>query len=142
LTVDGLGTLERLAPVALIVEDDPLLRMLAAEIAEHAGFVALEACDADEAVALMEVRSDIVLLFTDVQMPGSMDGVKLAHAVRDRWPPVKIIVASGHIRISLSELPSGSRFVAKPYSAEDMIAELRLLTTSRAPPDHGPSRQG
>jgi DNA-binding response OmpR family regulator len=134
--------LERLAPVALIVEDDPLLRMLAIEIAADAGFVALEACDADEAVALMEVRGDIVLLFTDVQMPGSMDGVKLAHAVRDRWPPVKIIVASGDIRISLSELPSGSRFFAKPYSVENMIAELRLLTTSPASPDHGPSRQG
>lgn len=132
---------ERLAPVVLVVEDDPLLRMLAIEIIECAGFVALEACNADEAVARLEAHKDIALLFTDVQMPGSMDGIKLAHAVRDRWPPIKIIIASGRVRLSLSELPSGSHFVAKPYRAEAIIAELRLLTASSAPPDRGLSSQ-
>ena len=126
--------------MVLVVEDDPLMRSLAVEIVEDAGFVAVEACDADEAIALLEARKDIVLLFTDVHMPGSMNGVKLAHAVRNRWPPVKIVVASGQVRLSLSELPSGSRFFAKPYSAEAMIAELRLLTASSAPSGRALSR--
>jgi len=120
-------------PVVLIVEDDPLLRMLAVEIAHEAGFAALEACDADSAVTLLEARNYIVLLFTDVQMPGSMDGIKLAHAVRDRWPPIKIMVASGRARLELSELPLGSRFLAKPYAAEVMIAGLQSMAGARAP---------
>ena len=65
-------------PVVLIVEDEPLLRMLAVEVVEEAGFVAIEARDADEAVVLLESRADITLLFTDINMPGSMDGLKLA----------------------------------------------------------------
>lgn len=117
----------------LIVEDDPLLRMLAVEIVEEAGFAALEACNADEAVTLLEARTDIALLFTDVQMPGSMDGIRLAHAVRNRWPPVKIIVASGQVRLKLADLPLGSRFMAKPYRAEAMIAELQSLAGTMAP---------
>ena len=76
-------------PIVLIVEDEPLQRMLAVEIVEKAGFVALEAGNADEAVALLQSRADISLLFTDIDMPGSMDGLKLAHAVRDRWPPTR-----------------------------------------------------
>jgi CheY-like chemotaxis protein len=74
-------------PVALVVEDEPLPRMLAVEVVEAAGFTAIEARDADEAVVLLESRTDITLLFTDINMPGSMDGLKLAHGVRDRWPP-------------------------------------------------------
>jgi two-component system, response regulator PdtaR len=76
--------------VVQVVEDEPLLRMLAVEAMEEAGFMAIEARDADEAVAVLESRSDISLLFTDIDMPGSTDGLKLAHAVRGRWPPLKI----------------------------------------------------
>jgi two-component system, response regulator PdtaR len=75
------------SPPALIVEDDPLLRMLAVELVEEAGFVALEAGNGDEAVSLLESRPDISLLFTDIDMPGGMVGLKLANTVRDRWPP-------------------------------------------------------
>jgi two-component system, response regulator PdtaR len=121
------GSPNRSLPVVLIVEDDPLLRMLAVEVVEEAGFVALEAGDADEAVALLEFRSDIALVFTDINMPGSMDGVKLAHAVRDRWPPVKILVVSGQVRPQQADLPPNSRFVGKPYRAAAMIEELRSL---------------
>src|ERR1700691_5615271 len=78
--------------VVLVVEDDFLLRTLAVEVVEEAGYVAIEGRDADEAVALLESRADISLLFTDIDMPGSMDGLKLAHAVRGRWPPIKILV--------------------------------------------------
>lgn len=97
-------------PVVLVVEDEPLLRMLAVEVVEEAGFIAIEAGDADEAVVLLESRTDITLLFTDINMPGSMDGLKLAHAVRDRWPPIKILVVSGKQQLQSSELPLNSCF--------------------------------
>ncbi|MEO6945834.1 MAG: response regulator [Nitrobacter sp.] len=114
-------------PVILIVDDEPLLRMLAVEMMEEAGYVALEAEDADEAIVILESRLDIVLLLTDINMPGSMDGLKLAYAVRNRWPPVKIIVVSGQMKLSESDLPSGSRFFSKPYRAAALVSELRLL---------------
>ena len=76
-------------PIVLVVEDEPLLRMLAVEVVEEAGFIAIEACDADEAVILLESRADITLLFTDINMPGSMDGLKLAHTVRRRLALLK-----------------------------------------------------
>jgi two-component system, response regulator PdtaR len=117
--------------VVLVVEDEPLLRILAVEAVEEAGFVAIEARDADEAVAVLESRSDISLLFTDIDMPGSMDGVKLAHAVRGRWPPIKILVVSGKVRLWPFELPSSSRFVSKPYRAAAMVEELRSLIGSQ-----------
>jgi two-component system, response regulator PdtaR len=117
----------RSLPVVLIVEDEPLLRMLAVEVVEEAGYVALEAGDADEAIALLESRPHIALLFTDIDMPGSMDGLKLAHAVRDRWPPVKILVVSGHVRPRQADLPPNTRFVGKPYRAAAMVEELRSL---------------
>ncbi len=113
--------------VVLIVEDEPLLRELAVEFVEEAGFVALEAGDADEAVALLKARSDIAVLFTDINMPGSMDGLGLAHAVRDRWPPIKIIVASGRVRLKQSDLPPNSAFLEKPYHGKAMIAQLRSM---------------
>jgi two-component system, response regulator PdtaR len=117
-------------PVVLVVEDEPLLRMLAVEVVEEAGFIAIEARDADEAVILLESRSDITLLFTDINMPGSMDGLKLAHAVRDRWPPMKILVVSGQQRLQSSDLPSNSCFFGKPYQASALVEELRSMVGS------------
>jgi two-component system, response regulator PdtaR len=117
-------------PVVLVVEDEPLLRMLAVEVVEEAGFIAIEARDADEAVVLLESRSDITLLFTDINMPGSMDGLKLAYAVRNRWPPIKILVVSGKQRLQSPDLPSNSCFVEKPYQASALVAELRSLVGS------------
>ena len=111
--------------VILIVEDDLLLRLLTIDILEHAGFVVLQADNADDAVAILDARSDIALLITDINMPGSMDGVKLAHAVRDRWPPIKIIVVSSSA--PHSDLPAGSRFFPKPYLPDTMISEIRSL---------------
>src|SRR5664279_3340026 len=84
----------RPAPVILIVEDDPFLRMLAVEVANEAGFETLEAGDADLAIAILESCSKISVLFTDIDMPGSMDGLKLAHVVSNRWPSVEILIAS------------------------------------------------
>jgi|SRR5580704_15970456 CheY-like chemotaxis protein len=116
--------------VVLIVEDELLLRGLVVEFVEQAGFVALEAGDADEAVALLEARSDVAMLFTDINMPGSMDGLELAHTVRDRWPSIKILVASGRVRLKQSDLPPNSAFLEKPYYGEIMIAQLRSMFDS------------
>ncbi len=120
------------SPVVLVVEDDWLLRFIALEIVEDAGFVAVEAANADEAIAILERRADIALVFTDVDMPGSMDGLKLAHAVRNRWPPIKIIIVSGKTHLSDAELPSDTRFVSKPYSVTHMIRQLRSFVAPRS----------
>lgn len=118
----------KLSPHAiLIVENDWLLKLLAIDIVKESGFVALEAGNADEAVVILESRSDIALLLTDINMPGSMDGLKLAHAVRKRWPPIRIIVVSGAVRPAECDLPTDSRFFGKPYRAEAMILEIHSL---------------
>jgi two-component system, response regulator PdtaR len=115
-------------PVVLIVEDEMLIRMDAIDMIEAAGFEPIEAANADEAINMLRSRSDIQVIFTDIQMPGSMDGVKLAHFVRDRWPPIKIIATSAHLRVAGYELPNGGRFLPKPYSALEVAMHLRELT--------------
>ncbi len=114
-------------PVVLIVEDEALIRLDAIEAIEAAGFDVIEAADADQAIAILEQRSDIRLVFTDIHMPGSMDGLKLAHFVKDRWPPIKIIATSGHARIAESDLPEGSRFLSKPYAAAEITKTINRL---------------
>ncbi len=102
--------------VVLVVEDEPLIRMDLVSMIEDAGFEVIEASNADEAISILETRLDIDTVFTDVEMPGSMDGLKLAFAVRDRWPPVKIIIASGRIRPQAHEMPENVKFLRKPFS--------------------------
>jgi CheY-like chemotaxis protein len=111
--------------VVLVVEDEMLLRMRAVDMVEDAGFTSVEAVNADEAVAILESRSDIALLLTDIQMPGSMDGLKLAHAVHERWPPIRIILVSGQLRLASIDIPADSRFFGKPLEAKKMIAEMQ-----------------
>ena len=113
------------APAVLIVEDEPLIRTGAVYIIEDAGFEVVEAASADEAIRILERRSDIRVVFTDIHMPGSMDGLKLAHAVRNRWPPIKIMVTSGRELIAQQVLPEGGRFFAKPYNSIEILAALR-----------------
>ncbi|MGO4513286.1 response regulator [Bradyrhizobium sp. 2TAF36] len=114
--------------VILIVEDDVLIRMDAAQMIAGDEFDVIEAANADEAIAILETRLDITVVFTDIQMPGSMDGLKLAAAVRDRWPPIKIITTSGQARISCDDLPDGGLFLPKPYNAAQILKTLRELT--------------
>jgi two-component sensor histidine kinase/CheY-like chemotaxis protein len=114
-------------PNVLVVEDEMVLRMRAVDIVEDAGFCPVEAVNADEAISILESRSDISLLFTDIQMPGSMDGLKLAHAVHDRWPAIKIILVSGQVKPTDAERPADSRFFGKPLGVEDMISELQAM---------------
>lgn len=113
--------------VVLVVEDSPLILMSALELVTTAGFEGVGAANADEAIAILEARADIRLVFTDVQMPGTMDGVKLAHYIRERWPPIQLIVASGRSIREESELPAGSRFFSKPYDDHTIVAEMTSM---------------
>jgi CheY-like chemotaxis protein len=122
-----MGFVSAKRPVVLVVEDELLLRMDAADMISAAGFEVIEAADADAAIEILEARNDIAVIFTDIQMPGSMDGLKLARAVRGRWPPIKIIATSG-IHVGESDLPEGGRFLPKPYSSAQIAGMLRQLT--------------
>jgi two-component system, response regulator PdtaR len=113
------------APVVLVVEDEPLVLVMALDIIEDAGFEALSAHNADEAIAILESRDDIGIIFTDINMPGSMNGVILAHAVRGRWPPIQIVVTSA--KALESALPERSRFLPKPYGAEELTKTIREI---------------
>src|ERR1700684_181043 len=97
--------------IVLVVDDEPLQRMHAVDIVEAAGFEPIEASNADHAVRILESRNDVRIVFTDIDMPGSMDGMKLAAAVRNRWPPIKILATSGRSFIRESDLPEGGLFV-------------------------------
>lgn len=107
----------------LVVEDEALIRMTVVEALEDAGFDVVEAASADEAVRLIE-RHDIGFLFTDIQMPGKLDGVDLAHAVAARFPQARIVVASGRLTGGDVVLPSKATFLAKPYDFSTVVARL------------------
>ncbi len=114
-------------PVILVVEDDALIRLGAVDMMQSAGYAAVEAEDAVEAIQILETRDDINLVFTDVRMPGTMDGIKLSHYIRERWPPIMLLVASGTAIPRENGLPDGIRFFRKPYDdaqVAGMIAEL------------------
>jgi len=137
--------MEQLKPVVLIVEDEFLLRMDSAAAIEEAGFEVVEAANADEAIAILRRRSDIGVVFTDIQMPGSMDGLKLARLVRDRWPPIKIIATSGRVALGEGDLPEGGVFIAKPIPRQGLprhseawprdvsLMQPRALTSAEEP---------
>ena len=118
---------ERSEPLVLVVEDEFLIRMQTVAMIEQAGYNVVEACNADEAIAILEMREDIRIAVTDIEMPGSMDGIKLARAIRDRWPPVELIVTSGRHRVLTDELPSRVTFMPKPYAPEVLITAIRTL---------------
>ena len=118
-------------PTVLVVEDDPFLRMDAVDTIEEAGYLVYEAANADEAIAALEAHPDINVLFTDIDMPGSMDGIRLAHHVRRRWPPVRILVTSGHHRVAPGDLPEEGIFLEKPCQPSRMMQMLRSLASER-----------
>jgi CheY-like chemotaxis protein len=119
--------------IVLVVEDEPIQRLMAVTVVEDAGFEAIEAGNADEAIRILESRNDIRIVFTDIDMPGSMDGVKLAACIRDRWPPVQIVVTSGYLAGKDVVLPVRSLFLPKPYSAGAIAEALRRMALD--PPD-------
>ena len=108
--------------IVLVVEDEPLVRMHAVDIVEAAGFEAIEASNADHAVRILETRDDVRIVFTDIDMPGSMDGMKLAAAVRNRWPRIEIILTSGLYDVKRDEMPARSVFLRKPYRSDEVVA--------------------
>ncbi|CAN5178649.1 hypothetical protein BH11PSE2_BH11PSE2_19390 [soil metagenome] len=118
--------------VVLVVEDELVLRMRAVDIVEDAGFTPIEAVNADEALRILEGRDDISVLFTDIQMPGSMDGLKLAHLAHSRWPHIKIILVSGQIAVTDEDKPDDSKFFPKPVEVQQMILELQDMVGAGA----------
>ena len=120
------------AVTVLVVEDEFLIRTDIASRLRDGGFTVFEAGHADEAIQILEARADIHLVFTDVDMPGSMDGLKLAAYVRDRWPPIKLIVTSGHMVVEESRLPKGGRFFSKPYQVQQIVSAIVELITAEA----------
>jgi CheY-like chemotaxis protein len=112
-------------PVVLVVEDENLIRLSALDMVEEAGFEAIAASDADEAIRILESRNDIRAVFTDVHMPGSMDGLRLARVVRSRWPPVALIVTVG--RSPARSFGRSGRFLDKPYEPAQIETALREL---------------
>lgn len=115
------------AITVLVVEDEALIRMDIALQLEDRGFTVLEAASAKQALQILISDPAIQVMFTDVDMPGDMDGLKLAAAVRDRWPPIKIIVTSGHREIAMKDLPDESRFFAKPYMGSAVASAMREM---------------
>lgn len=114
-------------PAVLVVEDEMLVRMSIVDHLEHSGFTVFEAANADDAVIVLGDNAHIRLIFTDVDMPGSMDGLKLAALVRDRWPPVHIVVTSGHRSVAAGDLPTGAQFFPKPYNPERLVESFNAL---------------
>ncbi len=110
--------------VVLVVEDEPLLLLMAGGIVEDAGLEPLYAGNADEAVRILEGRADIAIVFTDVNMPGSMDGMALVAVVHGRWPAIKTIIVSGIGHAGVSEQRDQSRFFRKPYDGERVTEAL------------------
>ena len=112
-------------PHVLVVEDEFFSRLHAVNLVEAAGYKAIEASNADEAIAILETRKDIRIVFTDIDMPGSMDGLKLAGAIRDRWPPIELILTSGHVDVPESEFPERGVFFSKPYRDQEIVSALQ-----------------
>lgn len=112
----------------LVVDDEPLIRLNLADFFADEGFTVYEAGDAEGAITILEASPSIQVVLTDVQMPGSMDGVKLAHYIRHRWPPTLLVVASGAVKPPPSELPSHTMFVAKPFDPRFVLGEIDRLT--------------
>lgn len=115
---------DQIEPIILVVEDEFLVRMDAADMIRSGGFEVVEAANANEAISILEARRDITVVFTDVQMPGSMDGLKLAAAIRGRWPPIRVIATSGNAAVGLDDLPKGGRFVPKPYTRVQILTAI------------------
>jgi two-component system, response regulator PdtaR len=114
----------------LVVEDEPLIRLGLAIAVEDAGYDVVEAANADEAIRRLETEGDVRLVVTDVDMPGSMDGIRLAHYVRRRWPPIHLLVISGKVGILSGQLPAGARFMGKPYQEPHLLNVIETLMSA------------
>jgi CheY-like chemotaxis protein len=114
----------------LVVEDEPLIRLGVISMLEDAGHDAAEAANADEAVRVLEKHPEIELVMTDIDMPGSMDGIKLSHYIRKRWPPVQLIIISGKVTPKPDELPPDAKFISKPYQEPHLLRVIGQMIGS------------
>lgn len=112
----------------LIVEDEAIIRFELVDFFEDAGFRVLEADNADRAIAILERESTVRIVLTDVQMPGSIDGLRLAHFIRKRYPPTLLLVMSGAEPIAPADLPDRSAFVPKPFDPRRVLRQIEQLT--------------
>jgi DNA-binding NtrC family response regulator len=109
----------------LVVEDDTLVRMVGADVLQDAGFDVIEASNADEALVLLSQVDDVQLLFSDVDMPGSMNGIELARQVHERWPDIRLLITSGQHDVSPDRLPDDGKFVRKPWTHDVLVQKVR-----------------
>jgi two-component system, response regulator PdtaR len=118
--------------VILMVEDEELLRACAAGELEDAGYKVVEAASADEALDVMKTRPDVRVLFTDVQMPGRLDGMDLARKIHERWPNVLLLITSGGRQPGQDDMPDHGHFLAKPYRVQEVVKEIKALAREAA----------
>ena len=116
----------------LVVEDEPLIRLGVVSMLEDAGYTAYEASNADDAVRKLNATSDINLVITDIDMPGSMDGIGLAQLISGRWPPIRLIVISGKLRPAQKDLPASAQFFSKPYQEQHLLKAIKTATENRS----------
>lgn len=114
-------------PVILVVDDEPIIRLDAVAMIEDAGFIAYEAADAEEALGLISAHPEVSVLFTDINMPGPLDGLELARRIHDGWPMVQLVITSGRVMPSPDEIPDHGHFVAKPYQTSAVVDLLRTI---------------
>jgi DNA-binding NtrC family response regulator len=115
--------------VILVVEDEALVRAMAVDVLEEAGFHVIEAPTADHALTVLENRSDIRVVFTDVDMPGRLNGFELARFVQDHHHRVGVIIGSGKCRPDPDDMSPGTVFLSKPYPLSTLVREVRRLAT-------------
>jgi two-component system, response regulator PdtaR len=112
--------------VVLVVEDEPFTRLMAADALSKSGLAVLEAVCADEALRILEAQADVRAVLTDVEMPGSLDGLDLARRIGERWPSIGVVVTSGKTCYAGS-IPEGSRFLSKPYAGSELVRHIRQV---------------
>ena len=113
--------------LVLVVDDEAVLRFIASDVLEDSGFRVLEAEDARAALKVLSEHPDVRVLFTDINMPGALDGLDLARETHARWPSIKLIVTSGRAQPPDRDIPDDGRFVAKPYSPDLLVGEIRKV---------------
>lgn len=123
--------------VVLIVEDEPLILLAAVQVIEDLGYGVLQATNADEAISLLEAHPEITIVFTDIQMAGSMDGIALSHWAASRWPPLRFIIASGGLSPKAHEMPAAAVFIAKPYKASAIDEAIKGFLAMQSRSQHG-----
>jgi two-component system, response regulator PdtaR len=121
--------------VILVVEDEELARLIIADYLKDAGFTVLESSNAEDALALLEARSDVRAVVLDVVMPGTMDGIALAHRIYQRWPRIGLLVVSGREPPKVAQLPPGTGFLPKPYFGPSIVGRVRAIIDTESDRD-------